>query len=723
MKKHFKLLTGILLLLLPSVLYPQLISDTDREILDLMDSRTLGKDGKINDYLHSIDPATRQKTIYALANIGDSNTVSLINFLFAGPFKDYPDKDDLKACAFMLGQINCTESRNMLEAVLKNSESFKPEMKEAGAYFLEASGKIGDEDLLNVFLNSIDNFDKTDVSITRAIAMSLARFAIRKLSNEKSVEVLKYLAQNSSDTITLRNTAFAFWRTGERSLLLNSKKEIQDLTNSPDAQTRMWAYNALGKLKDKLLLLYTLESFSSEKDWRVKVNMLNSLNNYELDSIPELTLHLFSVLGDAFVEKNEHISLTAASLMGSIFHDIRKSKNTVANSMASGIKEELLAALNASDKLTIPQRAEISKSISKMYRDEVKKDLLNTFNQSDNYFFKSSIIKSFGNFNDSKIYKEIRDTVSNEVKRYNTLNTNTSGKMIGSNDLALLFRGFVQMLSDLDDKADSDDLNTFRLIFTEFSASKDPVITDICLSALQDTLYNDYLNETSQVILFDFEELNYPEDATVILIFLDAMKKLHYDSTYKALEKYINFGNYDIAKAASETLEKITWKKYGLNIFPVKDHDFEYINSLPEKKYVTLVTSKGNINIELFPEIAPFTVQNFLKLAEKDFYDNTVFHRVIPNFVIQGGDPESTGYGGPGYSIRSEFSPVNFDAGYVGMASSGKDTEGSQFFITHSATPHLDGKYSLFGKVVNSMDVVDNIQISDTLKDIIIVKQ
>ena len=116
-------------------------------------------------------------------------------------------------------------------------------------------------------------------------------------------------------------------------------------------------------------------------------------------------------------------------------------------------------------------------------------------------------------------------------------------------------------------------------------------------------------------------------------------------------------------------------------------------------------------------------MQSFIKQAQKDFFDSTKFHRVVPNFVIQGGDPTSTGYGGPDYSQRSENSPLTYEAGTLGMASSGKDTEGSQFFITHSATPHLDGKYSLFGKVVNSMDVVDNIQISDTLKDIIIVKQ
>src|SRR5690606_34961517 len=100
------------------------------------------------------------------------------------------------------------------------------------------------------------------------------------------------------------------------------------------------------------------------------------------------------------------------------------------------------------------------------------------------------------------------------------------------------------------------------------------------------------------------------------------------------------------------------------------------------------------------------------------YYDGTIFHRVVPNFVIQGGDPTGTGFGGPGNSIRSEISPFRFDKYIVGMASSGKDTEGSQFFITHSPQPHLDGKYTIFGSVTSGMDVVDKIQIGDYIETI-----
>ncbi|MCI0715128.1 MAG: peptidylprolyl isomerase [Chlorobi bacterium] len=142
------------------------------------------------------------------------------------------------------------------------------------------------------------------------------------------------------------------------------------------------------------------------------------------------------------------------------------------------------------------------------------------------------------------------------------------------------------------------------------------------------------------------------------------------------------------------------------------------MEKLNEKKFASISTNKGTVKIELFPDIATFTVQNFVKLGEKGYYDNTLFHRVVPNFVIQGGDPTGTGYGGPGYSIRSEFSPLKYDSYTVGMASSGTDTEGSQFFITHSPQPHLEGRYTLFGKVIDGFDVVDKIQIGDKIESV-----
>jgi peptidyl-prolyl cis-trans isomerase B (cyclophilin B) len=129
----------------------------------------------------------------------------------------------------------------------------------------------------------------------------------------------------------------------------------------------------------------------------------------------------------------------------------------------------------------------------------------------------------------------------------------------------------------------------------------------------------------------------------------------------------------------------------------------------------TLHTNHGAIALELFEGDAPKTVENFRKLAEDGFYDGVIFHRVIPDFMIQGGDPEGTGSGGPGYSFEDEFNDHLVVRGALAMANSGPNTNGSQFFIvTAEACSWLDGKHTVFGRVTDGMDVVDAISAVDT---------
>ena len=125
----------------------------------------------------------------------------------------------------------------------------------------------------------------------------------------------------------------------------------------------------------------------------------------------------------------------------------------------------------------------------------------------------------------------------------------------------------------------------------------------------------------------------------------------------------------------------------------------------------TLNTNHGSIRIQLFPNEAPKTVDNFVKLSKDGFYDGVIFHRVIPNFMIQGGDPTGTGMGGPGYQFEDEFHPsLTFDsAGYLAMANAGPNTNGSQFFITTVPTPHLNGAHTIFGRVLEGQDIADAI--------------
>ena len=139
------------------------------------------------------------------------------------------------------------------------------------------------------------------------------------------------------------------------------------------------------------------------------------------------------------------------------------------------------------------------------------------------------------------------------------------------------------------------------------------------------------------------------------------------------------------------------------------------------KKYTaTFETSRGNIVCELFAQDAPKTVNNFVSLAKDGFYNGTVFHRVIADFMIQGGDPTGTGRGGPGYQFEDEVknNPRKHKVGSLSMANAGPNTNGSQFFITHAPQPHLDARYTVFGRVVAGMEVVDTINQWDVVKRI-----
>jgi len=133
-------------------------------------------------------------------------------------------------------------------------------------------------------------------------------------------------------------------------------------------------------------------------------------------------------------------------------------------------------------------------------------------------------------------------------------------------------------------------------------------------------------------------------------------------------------------------------------------------------------TEKGDIHVTLFPAEAPLTVANFVNLAQRGYYDGLTFHRVLANFMIQGGDPTGTGSGGPGYRFADEFSPSlrHSSAGTLSMANAGPGTNGSQFFVTHGPTPHLDDVHSIFGTVSSGQDIVDAIAQGDSMNEIVI---
>jgi cyclophilin family peptidyl-prolyl cis-trans isomerase/HEAT repeat protein len=209
------------------------------------------------------------------------------------------------------------------------------------------------------------------------------------------------------------------------------------------------------------------------------------------------------------------------------------------------------------------------------------------------------------------------------------------------------------------------------------------------------------------------------------LAILDSLAKLKSAKANEAIKTALASTDYLIRRKAVALLKANGVGDFTSRVGTVQTTnttaDYERAISRIGKEFDAVVTTdKGSFTIRLLPDDAPLTVDNFIQLAKRKYFNGIPVHRVVPNFVIQDGDPRGDGNGGPGYQIRCEINEVPYERGAVGMALSGKDTGGSQWFVTHSPQPHLDGGYTVFGNVVAGMDTVDAIARGDVIRSIVI---
>ncbi len=224
-------------------------------------------------------------------------------------------------------------------------------------------------------------------------------------------------------------------------------------------------------------------------------------------------------------------------------------------------------------------------------------------------------------------------------------------------------------------------------------------------------------------VAFADKELN---DAALSI--LDALAKQKTPKANEAIKTALEANDHLIRRRAVALLKANGVGDFSARIGTVQTRntakDYERaISRIGKQVRAVVTTSRGSFTIEFLPEDAPLTVDNFVQLAKRNYFNGFTVHRVVPNFVIQDGDPRGDGNGGPGYQIRCEINEVPYERGAVGMALSGKDTGGSQWFVTHSPQPHLDGGYTVFGNVISGMDVVDNIVRGEVIRSIAVTER
>ena len=698
----------IFLFVLSSNCFSQSNPDLIKNIYTIRDSRDITKLDLITTGLKSDDNNIVHNCLYALADMGDTSVVNDISELMYSSTSDYTKI----ICAYVLGQLPSSASVNSLESALDKFDG----KNELQSEVINALGKSGNKNSLE----KISNIKNTDPLVNIAIGVSIGRFGARKIYSESSVAKLKELTL-ANDLGVNRASGYGFLRTADAKLLQSAREQIFSiLKNNNDAVLRAWGFSVAARFKDEEALKTNVEYKKDNDDWKVKVARMNALGSFDLNLFSQYSSRISQILQSEMSSSNGNVQTAARDASGNIF-------SKYSSKEGSEISSVLLTLLSKTSE-PYSVRSSALLNYAKIKKQDAKQTVMKILSSDPDFDVRRAAIDACVNLNDPLIFKEVRDTITKVVQRYADSHPDMSREIIGSNDLAKLYRGYTGLLTNYIRTPDANDQNTLRLIFGEFLSSKDAEIVSNCIQGLSDSLYtnNTAWNDEDKLILdFEFKALKMPEDFDVLTSFIDAAGDMKVTSLVPDLVKLLSYPDYMIAKKSSEALKKLTGDDFPLNNLSLIDPDKinRAMEMLNEKYNAEIITSKGKITIELFPGIAPFTVLNFIDLANKNFYNGTIFHRVVPNFVIQGGDNTGTGFGSPGYSIRSEFSSLTYSTGVVGMASSGKDTEGSQFFITHSPQYHLDGKYTIFGFVTKGMDVVDKIIVGDKIESVKIIKK
>ncbi len=501
-----------------------------------------------------------------------------------------------------------------------------------------------------------------------------------------------------------------------RSIFLLDFPRLKDLLlDQGSAYVRMFAAMALGKLHDARADSALYRAYRGEDDWRVRVNILRSYGQFkQLDSLILSTLQLAveSALTDSALDRQ--VGLTAGEVIDAF---VASGKLTVTDSTVlrnwldgfngvDGRNDEIDPFVRAyltkpAVRLGTPSLYDAVKNYA-LFRDPITRNyaVLAAATRPDTGFFES-ILETMSRFNpiEQVTRLEVLDSLWGLAKRIPDFR-----RALEANRMADLYRGLLIHIS---------------------GAVYDPAVDAVALGALRDTSI--ILDSTHRAEAIQQMEKYIPSftngrfrDALLAAVQDDSWLgdtshtmvpalRLAYDSAN-------SWGDNELMDSIATLLKNI---EGGNTVLPKKlqrvSHiDWAALESLPQNLIINFPS--GSILLRLLTDEAPLTILNMVRLARQQWFEGIMIHRVVPNFVIQSGDPSGTGWEGPGYTIRSEITPREYDReGMMGMARDGKDSESSQWFITECPTPHLDGRYTIWAEVTSGMDEVCKRKVGDMI--------
>jgi cyclophilin family peptidyl-prolyl cis-trans isomerase len=606
------------------------------------------------------NPSHRYVAAMALASIQDTSSIIDLADLLNDEYEEVR-----YAATYALGQIKNSKAAPFLtEAFQKDSSR----LVQSG--ILEAIGYCGTEEHLK-YICVARPYPMQDSILLEGQASAIYRFALRGIVHrEGTTKIMNDFMANSLISGKARFIAANYLaRTKGIDLIGYENVLINNVTEEKDPNTLMFLVTALAKSKTKRAQKTLEKIYFEQEDYRVRCNILRGLKYFTYDSVKTLAF-------EALDDKNLHIRITAAEYLytkgndfdASLFFELGNAKESWQ------VSTVLLAAAL--------KNTSYFKSKTKSFYSQ---KIISKYKTADNLYEKGALLKALGNHCWNYRF------ISNEI--FKTTDSTKIPEVIYSSgaEALVLLRSATFFGKELG-------VSKIR-ISNELNAIFKRCIVDGDLSA-QAIVADFFMNKS-----MNFKNV-YPDFAFIT----EAQSKLSLPS---------NIETYNIlGQAFSFLADKKEYTPVKSNSFT--EIDWPLIKALKGKYKIKIQTSAGQITLQLHPEAAPATVTQFIHLAKAKYYNDKPFHRVVPNFVVQGGCSRGDGWSGFDVTVVSEFSnKLRYNKeGCVGMASAGKDTESAQFFITHSPALHLDGRYTIFAEVTEGMDIVHKLQIGDKIESI-----
>ncbi|MFA6439238.1 MAG: peptidylprolyl isomerase [Bacteriovoracaceae bacterium] len=648
----------------PLWLYSQSGNDTDVRILQ--DKRS-AQTSEVIALLQSENPRKRELGLLALANIQDT-----ASFDVAASLLNDREPRVRTMAAFSLGMIGKTKGAGALFRRLSVERD-----EQCIAALFNAIGMVGTADDLKKVINQTEHYPS---EWNPFIGQCLYRFANRKI---KEVSATKYAIKLLDDPASIINACYALMRINDSIILKQNGERIHRLMNNASPLIRMWGSTMLGVLDDEISVKRLITTAKKDKDWRVRVNAIRALKTKQ-----KAKTDLITMISDV----QEHVALAAVA-----------SVEEITSSDTSNADSTRYISLLHSLKVLPSVKDELRRLLAKRFGNRAL-PIIGDW-RSTTVYSSAQRIRAYGDTRSEDAIPTIKEAIKQSTSSLVSIAGLEAYHTIAQNSSDDVKKDFLKSAAILLTKNDAGVSYAAAIAFQDTSISRE--IRSIFRSALI-TAYNG---------------MKSPADLEPMVELLHVFSALGDSSALPSVEQGLAEQDKVIRSAAEKAFAFITGEAAPVNTVPDSENDtpFYKLTDLPlldRYSGADVTTSKGKIKIVFDKEAAPFTVLNFILLTQKKFYDGLPFHRVVGNFVIQGGDPLGNGSGGPEYSIRTEAHPTAvYRTGAVGMASAGKDTEGSQWFITHSPTPHLDFRYTIFGYTRDNK-VVDRIMVGDRIDSV-----